>query len=104
MEHETDVAPGLDPSPARLDLIRERITAHLIGIGFINDPRTPPQSNSAQAFVYEFFARSPEVEWDDQFLVPSLTNIILEHNHDPHDTDVIGTVIDLMKYIRESVM
>jgi len=102
VEHETDMAPGLDPSSARV--IRERITTRMILNNWVDDPRIPPQSNSAQAFVNEVFDRYPNIEWDDQWMIPDLAAIILEHNWDPHDTDLVGTILDLLKYIRERVL
>ena len=92
MEHEPDVAPGLDPASAR-------ITQYMVHLGWLNDERNPPQSNSAQQFANELCERRPGITWDEEKVIPDLVQILLKHNGDPHDTDIIGTAMELMDYL-----
>lgn len=106
MEFQDDMAPGLDPAPARITdghLQRERsaqLVQELIKRGWVDSPR---QSNSAQTFVRLLAARH-QITNDEVTMIPDLLDIILRHNHDPHDTDLIHTVIDLLDYIWNRVL
>lgn len=96
MEFQDDMAPGLDPARARL--VRE-----LVRRGWLDDSRDKPQSSSAQTFV-RFLVERHEITNDEVTMIPDLLDIILKHNHDPHDTDLINTVIDLLDYIWNRVL
>ncbi len=125
MEFQDDMAPGLDPAPARMsnedyfrlamrgasvykgdlvkDLQRERsarLVQELLKSGWVDNPN---QSNSAQTFV-RLLAERHQITSDEVTMIPELLEIILRHNHDPHDTDLINTVIDLLDYIWNRVL
>jgi hypothetical protein len=71
---------------------------------WIDDPRPTPQSNSAQAFATGVYMRYPAITSDEHTMIPDLVDIVLQSNSDPHDTDVLGTVLDLLDYIGRSVL
>jgi hypothetical protein len=96
MEFQDDVAPGLDPARARL-------VQELVRRGWVASLRDPPQRDSAQAFV-KYLAERHQITNDEVTMIPDLLEIILKHNHDPHDTDLISTVIDLLDYIWNRVL
>jgi hypothetical protein len=71
---------------------------------WIDDQRPDPQSNSAQAFAREVYRRYPAIRSDEHKTIPDLVNIVLTTNHDPHDTDFLGTALDLLEYIAREVL
>jgi hypothetical protein len=102
MEHQDDMASGLDSA-------RTRLVQELVKRGWLDDPRDKPQRNSAQAFVKALqgsgrFKQHREIVNDEVTMIPDLLDIILRHNHDPHDTDLVNTVIDLLDYIWNRVL
>lgn len=72
--------------------------------GWLDDARPRPQSNSAQAFAAQVYGRYPAITSDEHSMIPDLANIVLDNNFDPQDTDVIGTVLDLLDYIWRCVL
>jgi hypothetical protein len=91
MEFQDDVAPGLDPA-------RTRMTAYLVTLGW--------NEADARVFAREAVAQiARRREFNDEvIMVPELAKIILDHNPDPHDTDVLGTVFALLDYIWARVL
>ena len=71
--------------------------------GWLSDRREPPQSSSAQAFAALVYQRYPAIRSDEHKMIPDLVNIILDNNPDPHDTDVLGTALDLLDYIERTM-
>lgn len=67
--------------------------------GWIDDRRLDPQSNSAQAFARDVYLRYPAITSDEHKMISDLVNIVLATNDDPHDTDLLGTALDLLEYI-----
>lgn len=86
------------------DDAKQRMVQDLVARGWVNDDRMPPQSDSAQAFTNEVFRRRVFRSPDEVGMFPELASIILSHNGDPNDTDVIGTVIELIDYCWDKVL
>lgn len=69
-----------------------KMVAALVANGWVD----VEQSNGAPAFVREFYRRRPAATWAESAMVPKLVDIILKYNADPHDADLVGTVIALL--------
>lgn len=78
----------------------DAVTDYLILHGWLDDKRVPPQSNSAQRFALELYEEYPTLSADEGKTIVDLVDIVLEHNADPHDTDLIGTAYALLEYMR----
>jgi uncharacterized protein YdiU (UPF0061 family) len=90
------MAPGLDPARARL-------VEALIDYGWLDDRRPEPQSDSAQAFArYVFEQRATLAPWEVEHFA-ALAGIVLDHNPDPHDTDLAGTVLAVMEFYKDKL-
>ena len=70
----------------------------LIAHGWIDHP----QSNSAHAMA-EAIYKLRDLPVDDHDVAANLLDIVLTHNHDPNDTNLAGTVVDLIEYFRSIV-
>lgn len=80
---------------------RDFLVAMLVETGWNADHRAGSQS--AQYIADQILDRRPNISSDELTMIPELIQIVLRHNTDPTDTDLIGTAIELAEYIWETM-
>lgn len=85
-------------SAADSKILRQRALAALL---VSRDWIDAQQSNSAHAMA-EAIYQLRDLPVEDHVAVANLLDIVLKHNSDPHDTDLSGTVVELLEYVKRS--
>jgi hypothetical protein len=57
------------------------------------------QSNSAHAMA-QAICQLKELSAEDRETIAEILDVVLEHNHDPHDTDLAGTAVALLDLVK----
>lgn len=78
-------------------LHQRALAALLITRGWID----AQQSDSAHSMAEQIY-RLRDLPIEDHAAVADLLDIVLEHNPDPHDTNLAGTVIALLEYLKRN--
>lgn len=68
---------------------------------WLDDPRDPPQSNSAQAFAREVYERYPAIRNDEHRMVVDIVHRLSLTIPDPHDWDHVGSALDMIQYMEQ---
>lgn len=87
-----------ESSAAGPKLLHQRaLAALLIEDGWLD----ANQSNSAHAMAESIY-RLRDLPVEDHAHIVKLLDIVLRHNYDPNDTDVAGTVVELLDYVKNN--